>query len=336
MERLGVRLDTGLRFSPQDMLALASLAEERGYESIWLPEGQGTDALTQITALSTATRRIKFGTGILPIFHRTPTLLAMSAASLDAISQGRFILGLGTGHEGLVANGHGVPFRQPVTRMRETVEIVRRLLRGERVTWEGRVFKLQDSSLGITPVRPDLPIYLAALGPRMIELAGEIADGVLLNWASPAYLRQAVKHLHSGAERAGRDPQQIDVACYIRTAVTENLDQVRPALQRQIARYFSMPYYVTYFEQSGYAEEAAAISQALGRGDTEWASAAVSDAMQQELGIFGSANHCRREVEALRSLGLKLPVIAPFPVAGDARSSYRATIEGFPMNGGSK
>ena len=329
MARLGVRLDTGPQFTTQDLLGLASLAEETGYETIWLPEGVGTDALTQLTAFATATQRVKLGTGILPIFYRTPTLLAMSAGGLEAISQGRFILGLGVGHQRLVENGHGIPLRRPLTRMRETVEIVRRLLRGERVTYKGQVFKLQDSSLGFRPVRPDLPIYLAALGPQMIELAGEIADGVLLVWASPGYLQRAIEHVHRGAERVGRNPEDIDVACYLSTAVVDDVEQVRPVVQREIAGYFRMPFYMNYFEQSGFKAEAAAVSQAFARGDADGAVAAISEAMQNELAIFGSAEHCRREVEARRSLGLKLPVITPFALADDTIGSFRATMEAF-------
>ena len=253
----------------------------------------------------------------------------MSAGGLDAISQHRFILGLGVGHQQPVENGHGIPFHRSMTRMRETVEIVRQLLRGERVTYKGQIFNLQDSSLGFTPGRPDLPIYLAALGPRMIELAGEIADGVLLTWASPGYLQRAIQHLRRGAEKAGRNPEDIDVACYLRTAVADDAEHVRPVLQRQIARYFNMPFYRNYFEQSGFKEETAAVTRALARGDDNAAAAAISDAMQNEVAIWGSAEHCRREVEARRSLGLKLPVIAPFAVDGDAGESFRATIQAF-------
>ena len=329
MPRLGVRLDIGPEFTPQDVFELARLAESHGYETVWMPEGGARESVTQLAALATGTKRINLATGILPIFVRTPTLMAMSTCSLDAISQQRFILGLGVGHQPAVENGHGVPFKRPLTRMRETVEIVRRLLKGEGVTYEGQVFNLRDSKLGFTPVRPDVPIYLAALGPRMIEMAGEIADGVLLTWASPAYLKQAIEHLHRGAERAGRDPDELDVACYIRTAVVDDVDQVRPALQRQIARYASMPFYANFFQQSGFEEEIAAAKEAVTKGDRDAAAAAITDAMQREVAVFGSAEQCRREIEARQSLGLKQAVIAPFPVAGDALGSFRAAITAF-------
>ena len=330
MPRLGVRLDTRMGLTPKDLLDLALLAENKGFETVWMPEGTGgRDSLTQLAALATGTHRINLGTGILPVFTRTPTVLAMSAGGLDAISQQRFILGLGVGHQADVENGHGVSFSRPLARMRETVEIVRRLLRGEIVTHEGQLFNLRDTRLGFTLLRPDMPIYMAALGPKMLEMAGEIADGILLTWASPAYLKRAIEHLHRGAERAGRDPDDLDVACYIRTAVVEDVDQVRPALQRQIARYAGMPFYANFFQQSGFEKEIAAVKSALTRGDRDAAATAITDAMQREVAIFGSAEHCRREIEALRSQGVKQTVIAPFAVAGDAMGSFRAAIDAF-------
>ena len=329
MARLGVRLDSGAPIPAHDLIELAALAESSGYSTVWLPEGGGGDAFTQLTAFASATQRVKLGTGILPIFSRTPTLLAMSAASLDALSGARFILGLGVGHRVSVENGQGVPFKRPITRLRETVEIVRRLLIGERVTYQGRIFNLKESGLGISPVSERVPIYLAALGPQMIELGGEIADGVLLNWASPGYLKLATEHLRRGAERGGRDPKDVDVACYVRTAVVDDLDQVRPALQGQIARYFTMPYYSNYFEQMGFQDESAVIKEAIARGDTIGASSAVSEAMQNELAIVGSAEHCRREVESRRASGLQEPVIAPFAASNDAKRDFRNTIEAF-------
>ena len=114
----------------------------------------------------------------------------------------------------------------------------------------------------------------------MIELAGEIADGVILVWASPGYVKRAIEYLRRGAERAGRNPEDIDVACYLSTAVVDDPEQVRPALQRELARYSSMPFYMNYFEESGFKEEAAALSLALERGDTDAAASAISDTMQ--------------------------------------------------------
>ena len=329
MARIGVRRESGPHLTPGQLVELAKLAEDRGFESVWLPEGAGGEALTQLSAFACSTSRITLATGILPIYHRTPTLLAMGAGSVDAISGGRFILGLGVGHRDPVEGGHGIPFDRPTTRMRETVHIVRALLTGEPVTYDGKVYKPRDSKLGFNPVRRDLPIYLAALRPQMVEMAGEIADGVLLNWATPKYLEQAMGHLRRGAEKAGRDPSTIDVACYVRTAVVDDVEAAKPWLRQRIAYYFTMDYYVRYFEQRGFQGEAAAISAALAGGDHEAAAAAVTDAMLDELAVVGSAEECREKIDSLRGSGLQIPVVAPFVQGGDAMASFRAVIETF-------
>lgn len=327
MAALGVRLDPVPQITPKDSLELALLAEERGYEMVWVPEGGGRDSLTQLAAFAMATSRIRLGTGILPIFSRTPTLTAMSAAGMDIISNHRFILGLGVGHQGSVEGAHGIPFHKPMTRIKETVEIVRRLLKGEQASYQGKVFDVKSGSLGFAR-EVHVPIYIAALGPQMIELAGEVADGVLLNWAAPSYLQEALDHLQRGAARAGRDPEEIDVACYIRVAVTVDEEAVRAPLRQQILRYSGMDYYRNFFEKTGFGEEAQAIGRYLAEGDRDKAAAAVSDGMQRQLAVFGGAEFCRQEINKRRSLGVKMPVIAPFAVGG-AVNSYRATIEAF-------
>ena len=329
MARIGVRLESGPHLTPAQLIELAKLAEDRGFESVWLPEGAGGEALTHLAAFACNTSRVTLATGILPIYHRTPTLLAMGAGSVDAISGGRFILGLGVGHRDPVEGGHGISFDRPMTRMRETVHIVRALLTGEPVTYDGKVYRPRESKLGFNPLRRNLPIYLAALRPRMVEMAGEIADGVLLNWATAEYLEQAVELLRRGAERAGRDPSAVDVACYVRTAVVDDVEAAKPWLRRRIAYYFTMDYYVRYFEQRGFAGEAAAISAALAEGDPEGAASVVTDAMLDELAVVGSAEECRRKIDALRAAGLRMPVVAPFVQGDDAMATFRAVIDAF-------
>ena len=326
MARLGVRLDIDPQISSQEHRELASLAEKSGYESVWVPEGGGRDALTQMTAIAMTTQHLKLGTGILPVFSRTPMLTAMSVAGLAAVSQGRFILGLGVGHRPAVENGHGVTFHRPLARLRETITIVRRLLRGESVTHQGGVFKMHDAGLGGSAPAEPVPIYIAALGPRMLELGGEVADGVLLNWTASDYLREAVEHVRQGAAKAGRDPSKIDIAGYIRIAVADDVTAARASLQRQIARYAGMSYYRSFFDGTGFQAEMAATQRALDRGDAETAYNAITPEMQDQVAVVGTAEHCRTELEKRRSLGLQLPVVAPFAV-GDSRTSYRQTIE---------
>jgi len=327
MARLGIRLDPIPQINPREALELSVLAEKLGYQTLWVPEGGGRDSLTQLAAFAGVTKTIQLGTGILPVFSRTPTVMAMSAVSLDMISDHRFILGLGVGHKGVVEKLHGMSFEKPFSRIRETVEIVRRLMGGGQVSYEGKTFNLQNGSLGF-PQEFHVPIYIAALGPQMMELAGELADGVLLNWAAPSYLKEALYHLGRGAARAGRDPKEIDVACYIRVAVTPDEEGVRASLRRQILRYASLEYYKNFFIKAGFGEEIQAIDHYLCEGDRTKAAASIGPQMERALAVFGSADFCRKEIDERRRLGVKMPVIAPFAVGG-AVNSYRAAIEAF-------
>jgi len=327
MARLGVRLDPNPQFTSEDSIDLAVLAERKGYEMVWAPEGGWRDSPTQLAAYAMATKRVKLGTGILPVFSRTPTLMAMTASSLDMISGHRFALGLGVGHRGMAEDGHGVAFEKPMTRMRETVEIVRRLLKGETVAYKGKVFDVKRGSLGYPQSFP-VPIYIAALGPQMLEVAGEVADGVLMNWASPSSIGEALTHLEVGATRAGRRVQDIDVGCYIRTAVVSDVESVRGPLKQQILRYAGMEYYRNFFAKTGFADEVQAIGRYLREGKTEKALESISEEMQRGLAVFGDAEYCKGEIEKRRRLGVKMPVVAPFAV-GDAKGSYKRTVEAF-------
>ena len=328
MARFGLRLNHSPQLSPQDACEYAALAEARGYEMVWVPEGGGRDSLTQIAAIAGATRRVKLATGILPIFSRTPTTIAMSAAGLAAVSQGRFILGLGTGHRPSAEGSHGISFRRPVTRLVETVEIVRRLLQGEQVSYQGRLFHPSSATLGPAAPPAKVPIYFAALGPQMLELAGEIADGVLLNEIAFSYLGQAIQHIHRGAAKRGRDPAEIDITGYVRVAVVDDPAPVRAYLQSYLARRAGSTFYHNFFQQCGFQEEVAAVDRAMQLGDEAAAARAISERMQDQITVIGNAEECRTAIERRRSLGLQLPIVAPFPETDD-KTYFRNTIEAF-------
>ena len=232
MAFLGVRLGNETQLSPADIQGLALVAEDLGYQEIWMTEGAGRDSLTQLASIATATNRIVAGTGILPIYSRTPLITAMSAAGLAAVSGGRFILGLGVGNRPATENGHGVTFANPLDRLRETIYIVRRLLQGEEVTFHGKALKVTEVSLGDAAPKEKVPIYIAALGPRMLRLAGEIADGVLLSWAASSYLKEAIRQVREGAVSAGRDLPEGDssLAWESETALPRKTDMGLPSL----------------------------------------------------------------------------------------------------------
>ena len=325
MAFLGLRLGNEPELSRTDIQSLASLAEELGYGEVWMTEGQGRDSLTQLSAIATATSRIGLGTGILPMFSRSPLVTAMSAAGLSAVSDDRFMLGLGVGNRPSVEDGHGVAYRQPMEHLRDMIQIVRRLLNGEEVSHEGNAINVSGASLGDAAPQGKVPIYIAALGPRMLRLAGEIADGVLLSWTAASYLQQAVELVREGATEAGRDPSEVAVSGYLRVAVTDDLAAGQASLQREIARYAGSAHYRSYFQYTGFILEMQNVESSRDHADNTANAAAIGEGMQRELGVVGTTEECRARLEELRNMGLAKPVIAPLPV-GDIKASYERTI----------
>ncbi|MEC7747510.1 MAG: LLM class flavin-dependent oxidoreductase [Chloroflexota bacterium] len=326
MVRYGVRLENDPNLSPQDYQELSSQAEKNGFEAVWVPEGGGRDSLTSLATIAMKTDAVKLGTGILPIFARTPTNTAMGAAGMAAVSDGRFLLGLGVGHAPTVESRDGIPFNQPMTRMRETIQIIKALLSGEEVNFTGKQFKITGASMGAATPKTKVPIYIAALGPQMLEMVGELADGVLMNWTAVDYLGEAIGHIKRGAEKAGRDPNEIDIAGYVRVAVGDNLAESRVSLRRQVARYASNPFYRNFFAQTGFDKEMSAAAAALADGNLDKAADSITEEMQDQVAIVGTVEECRAALEKRRAAGLQLPVIAPFAV-GDNMASHRHVIE---------
>lgn len=325
MPFLGLRLGNETELSGADIQSLALLAENLGYGEVWMTESSGRDSLTQLATIATVTSRIRMGTGILPMFSRTPLITAMSSAGLSAVSDGRFILGLGVGNRPAVEEAHGVPYHQPMEHLRDLISIVRGLLEGKEVTHQGKAISVSRASLGNAAPQGKVPIYVAALGPRMLQLAGEMADGVLLSWSTTTYLEQAIKLVREGAAKAGRDPSEVEISGYIRVAVTDDLAAGQASLQRQIARYASSAHFRAFFRNIGFEREMQGVQLARNHAVNPATVAAISERMQQELGVVGSAEFCQARLDELRKIGLAKPVIAPLPV-GDLKSSYERSV----------
>jgi len=331
MARFGVRLENDPTLSPQDYQELGAQAEKNGFEAVWVPEGGGRDSLTSLATIALKTERVMLGTGILPIFARTATNTAMGASGMAAVSEGRFILGLGVGHRPTVESRDGVPFKQPMTRLRETIQIVKALLSGQEVNFPGKHFKISGASMGAATPKTKVPIYIAALGPQMLELAGELADGVLMNWTAVDYLEEAIGHVKRGADKASRDPKEIDIAGYVRVAVGEDVSASRDSLRQQVARYASNPFYRNFFQQTGFDEEMSAAASALAEGNLDKAADSITLEMQDQVAVVGTVAECRAALETRRDAGLQMPVIAPFAV-GDNMASHRNVIDALAPN----
>lgn len=325
MSKLGVAISGGP--TPRDIVRLAVLAEELGYESVWVAEGHGGDQFAILAAIAHATSQIRLGTSITSIFVRTAPTIAMAAASVDDISEGRFVLGVGSSHKVQVEPEHGIPYGKPLTRTRETVALVRELLANGEVTYQGETVRIEHFDLWFTPHRSSLPIYVSAVFPKMTALVGEIADGIVLTRSSLSSAAETRQHLAKGAAIAGRDPDSIEVTSLLPTSVSNNRASALGAMRPGLAFYAGFfPRYNQLIAQHGFAEEAALVRQRWQAGDRAGAEAAVTDGMIDATSVAGTPDECRERIEAYRASGLDLPIISPFARGPDAYSIFERAI----------
>jgi 5,10-methylenetetrahydromethanopterin reductase len=323
MSRLGIVFSGGA--SPAEIVDCVKLAEALGYESAWVAEGHGGDQFAVLAACARETSRIGLGTAITSVFVRTAPTIAMAAATVDDLSNGRFILGIGSSHKVQVEAEHGVAYTKPLTRTRETVAIVRALLRDGRVEYRGETIRIDGFDLWFAPRRKEIPIYLSSVFEKMTALCGEIADGVILTRSTLETAPQV--RLDAGAARTGRDASRIAVTSLLPTVVAESRREAFAALRPGLAFYAGFfPRYNRLMAEHGFAEEAAAIAAAWSRGDREGAERAVSDAMIDASSIAGTAEDCRARIEAYRQSGIDLPILSPFARGPDSKARFEAVI----------
>jgi probable F420-dependent oxidoreductase len=322
---------TGIAFSggpnPAEMLDCVRLAEELGYDSAWVAEGHGGDQFAILAACAVQTSRIKLGTSISSVFVRTAPTIAMAAATLADLSNGRFILGLGSSHKVQVEAEHGVPYSKPLTRVRESIDVVRRLLRDGQVSYQGETVRIGGFDLWFTPRHRSVPIYLSAVFPKMTALCGEIADGLMLTRSTLATAAIAREAIAEGARRAGRDPGEIKVTTLLPAAVADTRAEALDVLRPGLAFYMGFfPRYNRMIADSGFAEEASAIAEAWSRGDREGAVRAVTDDVIDATSVAGTPEQCRARVEAYRQSGIDLPILSPFARGPGAKQRFEAVI----------
>lgn len=296
--RLGLTLPLEGLPSGETIIPMARLAEESGYTDIWTAEVGGADGIGVIAAAAAVTENVRLGTAIVPVYTRPAPLLAMGAATLQALSSGRFVLGLGTSTSIIVGGWMGLDFVRPLSRVRETVTDVRQALTGQKVPSGFR--------LSLDPGSP-VPIYIAALGPKMLRLAGEIADGVILFLFTPDGARDAI----------GQTGADFDVVLRVPVAIDEDPDMLKYMLRRLTTTYAMVDVYNASLRRQGFDSEAEQIAKLWREGDRDGAANAVTDEMLEALYIFGSLDECAVKLEAFRNAGVKTPVLLPISVAGD-------------------
>lgn len=281
-----------------ESISRAREAERLGYESVWvtqLPDAR--DAALVLQAYATATQWVRLGTAVLPIYTRHPTAMAQMAATLDEVSNGRFVLGLGVSHKVTVESMWGMKLEHPVEAMREYIAIVRDSLQNGAASRDGELFSAHWSYSA--PRRGDLPIVIAALAPRMLELAGEIADGISLWMCSPAYIRDTViPHVKAGRAKAGKTMDGFEIGAAVPVCLTTDRAAGLNVFRQTVERYASLPFYRRALDAGGFAEQLEAGS--------------IGDEMLDDLGGIGDAPRVRDAIERYRAAGTTLPCVGPF------------------------
>jgi alkanesulfonate monooxygenase SsuD/methylene tetrahydromethanopterin reductase-like flavin-dependent oxidoreductase (luciferase family) len=298
------------------------LAESLGYESVYVTHIAGRESLTVLTAYALATSRIRVGTGVVPIYTRTPATMAQTAATIDELSGGRLTLGLGVSHRAIVEGWHGQSIDHPVAEMREYASIVRAVLRGEPPP-AGEKWNTGFHLVGLDP-RPELPLYIAALSPAMLRLAGELGDGVLLWLCSPRYIRDVVvPEVTAGRERAGKSMEGFDIVPAVPAALTGDPAGAWAAMRRDLLPYFGLPFYRAMIERSGFGADIAAYDGA--GGDVDAMQTAISGDFLEQLTAVGDEAGVRAGIQRYRDAGSTSPCIGPIPKT-DFEATLRAGI----------
>ncbi len=339
MNDIGFFLNASRETSDEDLISIAQQADRLGYHSFWTGESWGRDAFTVLTMVACHTQNLRLGTGIVTVYSRTPALIAQTVASLDILSKGRAILGLGSSGRIVVENWHGVPFDSPLARTREYIDIIRKALAGGPVNHKGKFYQMDRFRMTSPPVQERVPIYVASLGPQNLALTGELADGWLPIWANRGRLPDLKEQISIGAAKSGRKIADVTVAPYIFCYTAdgpEDLAHGEQLLRAHMAYYIGGmgTFYFDSFSRAGFDTEAHAVRDAWSSGNREQAANAVSDRMLESVVVLGDSNQCRGQLDKFRQAGADMPIVN-FPHGTDL-ATVRRTIDALAPRAGTK
>jgi F420-dependent oxidoreductase-like protein len=323
--RLGLNVGYwGLGLTPEQQLELVSEAEAAGFHSVWAAEAYGSDTATVLAWLAGQTERIKIGSAIFQIPGRSPAMTAMTAATLDHLSNGRMILGLGSSGPQVAEGWHGQRFPKQLQRTREYVEIVRKALARERLEFEGEQYRLplpdgpgKPLKLMIGTIQKRIPIYIAAIGPKNTQLTGEIADGWLPTFFSPEHVGEFRELLEEGAARAGRSLNGFDIAPNVNVAIDDDVDRARDVMRPFLALYVGgmgsrqQNFYNALVRRYGFDEAADEVQHLYLSGKKDEAAAALPAELIDLTSLCGPAERIKDRLDVYREAGVGTLITSP-------------------------
>jgi probable F420-dependent oxidoreductase len=306
-------------------LERALWGEAEGFDAVWFADVGTVDALTLAAAIAVKTSRIQVGLGVVPAYTRTPAVFASTVMTLSHLAPGRIVMGLGASSHGMIEGWHGIPFEKPLTRVRETVQVLRGMLAGEREDFQGETLRTSGYRL-LPPLKGAVPIYVAALRAKMLEMAGEYGDGIVLNSYPLEALPRMLEHVAVGAARAGKRLEEMEIVCRHHVIVSDDVPAAREQFRKRFAAYFATPVYNDFLAWCGFPEAAGVIAEGWKEKDRAKTSGALDDALVDKLGVLGGPDHCRDVIREHIKLGITTPVINPI---SDDPAVIAATYEAF-------
>jgi 5,10-methylenetetrahydromethanopterin reductase len=324
VERIGYSF--GPMLSMREVLVCAKMADQQqNVDSLWVPESWGRESFGTLGALSQITKRVRLGTSIVSIYARTPATIAMGATTLDMLSNNRTIIGLGASTAAIVENWHGVRFHNPVGRMKEYIACLRIMTSGERVNYSGQFFKLNSFKLLHQPQRKYIPIFMGAINKKMLSLASQVSDGVIL------YLRPLEELKRTSAElKQATEGKRFEIASsFICALSNKEPEKARARAAKTLAFYIAVgKYYSRFLARNGFEKEVGQIVEGYNKGGTETAVKFVPDKMLDALVVCGNSEECRISLSKFLSTGITLPILQVNPV-DDSENSIREMLSTF-------
>jgi len=303
----------GSLLSVEEVLQCTELVSKTKIDSIWIPETWGMENFSMLGAVANNTNTQKIGSSIINIYSRSPSTIAMGSATIDTLSNGRLILGLGTSSVPIVEDFHGEKFENPVQRMKEYVEIIRLSLMKKQINYSGKIFDLKNFTLLIEPKRQSIPIYLAAINQKMVNLCWEIADGVIFYLRPLDEMQKTISKMQS--------QKKIDVACQIITCISKDSEKAIQRAKKTVAFYISVgKIYRDFLAKNGFKNETNNIFEEFKKSGFKSNHELVTDSMLNSLCISGSPEEAKIQLEKFRNIGINLPIIQFNPIGNTIES----------------
>ena len=303
----------GSLLSVEEVLQCTQIISDTKIDSIWIPETWGMENFSMLGAVANKTKTQKIGSSIINIYSRSPSTISMGAATTDTLSNGRLILGLGTSSVPIVEDFHGEKFETPVQRMREYVEIIRLSLTKKQINYSGKIFDLKNFTLLIEPQRQSIPIYLAAINQKMVNLCWEIADGVIFYLRPIDEMKKTISKMQS--------QRNIDVACQIITCISNDSEEAIQRAKKTVAFYVSVgKIYREFLAKNGFKNETDNIFEEFKKSGFKSNHEYVTDSMLNSLCISGSPEEAKIQLEKFRNTGINLPIIQFNPIVNTIES----------------